>query len=408
VTDQINVPEGYILQTIIAQWQPLITKAAGEIGQFTLSAPVPNPYIAGNPVKPPLFVGREDIFLRLEELWSKPGQCDSVVLYGHRRMGKSSILQNLGMRFGTQTYLVDFNMQTCGLVSTGELLHDLAMECYDELPSSVQAVVEEPDLNMFTTRHPYKNFKRFLKQLDEHRQGWRFIVTIDEFELIENGIKEGRLESDFLGFLRGIIQTYTWFILALAGLHTLKEMCHDYWQPLFGSVKMIPVSFLTEGAARQLIIQPDPDFPIDYDEAAIAEIIRLTHGQPYLVQLICHSLVSRFNRQTFEEGMERERRFTLDDVQAVINSPELFRDGNAYFTGVWSQAEAPQHQVLKTLAPSVTGMTTAELEVATQLSGKELEEALEILKQHDVVREEEGKWVYWVELMRKWVKDSGP
>ena len=101
--------------------------------------------------------------------------------------------------------------------------------------------------------------------------------------------------------------------------------------------------------------------------------------------------------------MERERRFTLDDVQAVINSPELFRDGNAYFTGVWSQAEAPQHQVLKTLAPSVTGMTTAELEVATQLSGKELEAALEILKQHDVVRMEEVRWVYWVELMRRWV-----
>jgi hypothetical protein len=323
-------------------------------------------------------------------------------------MGKSSILQNLGMRFGTQTYLVDFNMQRVGFVkTTGELLYNLALACYDELPPTVQAVIQVPDLQTFTTHDPYNTFdRRFLKQLDKHRQGWRVIVTIDEFELIETGIQEGRLEPHLLDFLRGIIQTYTWFILALAGLHTLKEMCHDYWQPLFGGVKMIPISFLTEGAARQLIIQPHPDFPIDYDEAAIAEIIRLTHGQPYLVQQIGHSLVSRFNRQTFEEGMERERRFTLDDVQAVITSPEFFRDGNAYFKGVWGQAEESQHQVLKTLAPSVTGMTMTELGETTQLSEKDLEEALEILKQHDVVRMEDGKWTYRVELMRRWVKDS--
>ncbi len=417
VTDQINVPEGYVLQTIITQWQPLITKAAGDIGQFTLSAPVPNPYVAGNPVKPPLFVGREDTLLRLEELWSRSEQSPSVVLYGHRRMGKTSILQNLGtgIRFGKQTYIVDFNMQRVGFVpSTGELLYNLAVACYDKLPASVQAVVKEPDLDTFTKQNPYHTFDRFLKQLDKHRQEWRLIVTIDEFELIETGIQEGRLEPHLLDFGRGLIHTYAWFILALAGLHTLEEKCHDYWHPLFGSVTQIPVSFLTAGAAHQLITQPHPDFPIDYDEAAITEIIRLTHGQPYLVQQICHSLVSRFNRQTFEEGMERERRFTLADVQAVITSSEFFRDGNAYFIGVWGQAEEPQPlvsseaqpRILKTLAPLDLGMTKAELEAATQLSTQELEEALQVLKRHDVVYEEDGKWRYRVELMRWWVKDK--
>ena len=57
-----------------------------------------NPYVAGNPVIGELFVGREDIFRRLEELWAGSEQKPSIVLYGHRRMGKSSILHNLGAR----------------------------------------------------------------------------------------------------------------------------------------------------------------------------------------------------------------------------------------------------------------------------------------------------------------------
>ena len=47
-----------------------------------------------------------------------------------------------------------------------------------------------------------------------------------------------------------LIQTYPWFIVAFAGLHTLQEMTSDYWHPLFGSVTRIPVSFLSPGASK--------------------------------------------------------------------------------------------------------------------------------------------------------------
>ncbi|EDN72098.1 conserved hypothetical protein [Beggiatoa sp. SS] len=131
-----------------------------------------------------------------------------------------------------------------------------------------------------------------------------------------------------------------------------------------------------------MIIQPNPDFPLDYDAEAIDKIIQLTGGQPYLVQLICHALVSRFNRQTFEEGAERERRFSLSDVQAVIESKALFRDGNAYFAGVWAQATVDDVQplILKRLAPAPDGLTVVELAVQTHLSDHALQHALKVLK----------------------------
>lgn len=189
----------------------------------------------------------------------------------------------------------------------------------------------------------------------------------------------------------------------------------SYRNPLFGSVTGIPVSFLNEGAARRLITQPNADFDLDYDPDAIETIIGLTHGQPYLIQLICHSLVSRFNRQMFEEelsgGSKPERRFHLADVEAVVSAPELFRDGDAYFSGVWQQASdgesAEQHTLLRILAVAEQGLSAEELMARSGLSQVVVQQALKVLERHDVLAERDGIWRFTVELMRRWVARSG-
>jgi len=348
-------------------------------------------------------------------------------------MGKSSILHNLGDRFGAQTVIVDFNMQRVGLVaSTSELLYNLALALYDEetrffsKQRDKTLVSLEPDEERFTAHNPYTAFGRFLKHLDSVRAERCFIVTVDEFELVEQLIAEGKLEPHLLDFWRGLIQTYPWFVMAFAGLHTLQEMTRDYWHPLFGSVTPIPVSFLDHEAAWRLITQPTPEFSLNYDREAVKCIIALTHGQPYLVQLVGHGLVARFNQLTFEEGKEREWRFSLTDVEAVVNAPEFYRDGDAYFTGVWRQAETSdppeQTAVLRALAAksaalgefgygeatygSVRLMTAVEIAHQTKLALEKVERALETLAQHDVVMETEGRWQFTVELMRRWVRNQ--
>ena len=431
VQNDVMVPERYLLRRIIRQWQALMIETGGELGRAELTGPVANPYIAGNPVQGDLFVGREDILRRLEELWSSAGQKPSVVLYGHRRMGKSSILHNLGKRFGKETILVDFNMQRVGVVAnTGQLLHNLSLAMFDEIEAAQRTepfgefTLSEPEEERFLQHDSYTAFNRFLKKVDAIRGEKRFIITIDEFELIEDKIQRGKLDKELLDYWRGLIQTHSWFVVAFAGLHTLQEMTQDYWNPLFGSVTRIPVSFLQKGAARRLITQPSSDFSLDYDEEAIEEIARLTNCQPYLIQLICHCLVTRFNRQMFEDAghavssgttetsIPRQRRFSLADVDAVMNSPEFFRDGDAYFSGVWAQARdgeaAEQHKVLQALATSETGLSTGELHQKSALPQERLLAALQVLQRHDVVRELEGKWQFTVELMRRWVAQENP
>ncbi len=122
--------------------------------------------------------------------------------------------------------------------------------------------------------------------------------------------------------------------------------------------------------------------------------------------------MTRFNRQTYEQGVERARRFGLTDVEAVINVPEFYRDGDAYFTGVWRQAETSeppgQMAVLGVLARSEAGMLDEEIARQGGLVLEQVERALETLARHDVVMKENEHWQFTVELMRRWVRDKKP
>ncbi|MEY3302951.1 MAG: hypothetical protein RLZZ139_1324, partial [Cyanobacteriota bacterium] len=56
-----------------------------------INTPISNPYIIGDPVLGNHFIGREKIIRQLKELWIIDTSPQSVLLYGHRRMGKTSI-----------------------------------------------------------------------------------------------------------------------------------------------------------------------------------------------------------------------------------------------------------------------------------------------------------------------------
>jgi len=96
--------ERNLLQKVIDRWQRLLAAEQGKLGEAALraltpaqrraegiarrtsavwqkpTAPFDNPYVAGNPVRPPLFVGRQDVFHQIEKVWSAKGIPNSIVL----------------------------------------------------------------------------------------------------------------------------------------------------------------------------------------------------------------------------------------------------------------------------------------------------------------------------------------
>jgi hypothetical protein len=409
INAESTFPEQIVLKQIVFQWRHLVVEAGGRLGRSTSIEPLINPYVAGNPVERTNFVGREDIMLRLEELWHRPAQAPSIVLYGHRRMGKTSILRNLQTHLDNFSTVVNFNLQLFGNVkSTNELLYALAVELYDSLSVEIRQKLLEPDADHFLTGNPYQLLIRFLKQLNYVRENHRFIIAIDEFELLEALISSGTIDPVLIHFWRGLIQTYPWIIMIFAGLHTLNEMQQDYWSPFFSSVTSIPVGFLSTQAAHKLITQPSHDFDIEYDSEVVQRMIELTNGQPYLLQLMGRALVSQYNRQVYEEARPREKRFTVDDLDSVLESPAFYREGDAYFSGVWSQVIASEPSGQSTVLVELCNHNLSENQLleGTSFNCQELQSILEVLQRHDVLKRVGSYYTYQVELMRRWVKKT--
>jgi AAA ATPase domain len=337
---------------ISENWQAALLHITSEVGEIAITKPIINPYVIGDPVFGSRFVGREDVIRQLEELWVTSHQLQSVVLYGHRRMGKTSILRNVTNSLGTGIKVAYVNLLEVGDATQGVV--EVVMAICDAIS---EAVLIPPPSDNDLFNFPLPTFRRYLQQIIEflnRTSGQGLIIALDEFEKIEELIDKGKIPTDFMGFLRGLIQKSSQIAFAFAGLHTLEEMTADYFQPFFASVIPIHVDFIEAAVSHQILANPNADFSLDYTDKALDYIYHLTSGQPYLIQLIGFQLVRYYNNQVFEIGRSRDPFFTIEDVKAIINNPEFFQRGRYYFDGVWGQAARGtpgQHLILKILAP---------------------------------------------------------
>ncbi|MEM9803815.1 MAG: ATP-binding protein [Cyanobacteria bacterium P01_D01_bin.56] len=398
--DLPNAEKDLILD-IAKSWRDDFLELASDVGEVDYSQPVTNPYVAGDPVEGDLFVGREDILKQLQELWLMGEQLQSVVLYGHRRMGKTSILRNLSACLGNNPKVVYVNLLTLGHVTEG--VGEVLITISDSIAKTVElAAPKDDDL----LRLPEITFKRYLQDVIKHLNGTGLIIALDEFEQLEELIKTQSLTPDFIKYLRGLVQLSPHIGFAFAGLHTLEEMTEDYFNPFFASVLPIHVDYLSQSATRQLVANPNPDFTLDYAPGVLDEIYSFTAGQPYLTQLLGFQLVRLYNHQRFEQNTDRPPTFTHDDLRQVTENTDLYSKGRYYFTGVWNQAgqDMPHQQpVLKVLADEPTGLPIEAIARKTKLKKTDVLNALQTLARHDVATEEKSHWRIIVPLFRRWV-----
>ena len=404
--NKADLPEaerGLVIK-IAETWQAALLEITAEVGELNITQPVQNPYVIGDPVEGDLFVGRDDIMRQLQELWLMGKHLQSVVIYGHRRMGKTSILKNVARVLGSGLRVSYVNL----LKSSGaDNLSDVLLAISDQVAATL-AIPPPKDADMAAS--PARTFERFLRRATNSlSDGEGLIIALDEFEKIEELIRANKLETSFWDYLRGLVQDSPKVGFALAGLHSLEEMSSDYSKPFFASLINIKVDFFKPATVQTLLPNPGGDFPLDYDYNALDLIYALTAGQPYLTQLVGFQLVRRYNDQVFEQRQKREAKFTTADVQAVVERPEFFTQGKPYFAGVWAQArhDVPgQHNVLKALAPHAEGLTIENLLPNSGLDQATFAAALETLEHHDVVHVHNGTAKIIVEVFRRWVSQQ--
>ncbi len=335
-------------------------------------------------------------------LWAKPGQLDSLVIYGHRRTGKSSIVRNLRhfCRFPADTSTAMLNLQTVDWAQgLSDLCYAIAFALWEAAPHDL----EEPCAEAYQ-EHPGPTLRALLAHRNQVRTPHRTILVLDEYELLDTHPPAAQGE-EFVRLLRGFTQQYPWLTVALVGLHTLEERAASFYQAIF-TWRPLKVGLMDEDAVADVLQVQDESFPLEYSLDAVRRAYAVTGGQPFLVQLLGDGLVQRFNRQLRQQLDPPSPTFTAADVDAVVDEPQFYQQGDAYFRGIWSQAdEAPpgQHRLLQALAPHAEGLTIQALQDASGLDAETRAAALPALRRHDVVVCEEEPCRYRVELLRRWV-----
>ena len=304
-------------------------------GEF---ARIPNPYVVGIPLSAgsPMFFGRDDVMeFLLEQLAA--AHRNNLVLIGPRRTGKSSLLKQLPLRLGADFLPVYLDGQSLALdPGLPAFLHAVAGEISLAMEARGWAS-PAPELSAFA-QNPTSVFEKvFLASVRRRLGGCHLLLLLDEFEELESAARRGTLDAAIFPFLRHLIQHAENLSVIFCGTHRLEELASDYWSVLFNISLYRHIGFLSREEAFHLIQEPVAEFGMRYDDLALEKIWRVTAGHPYFLQLICHSLVNRHNRQ-------RRGYVAVADVNAAVE--EILTTGEAHFVYLWMDSTRQQKLAL--------------------------------------------------------------
>lgn len=392
-------------QPIAIHWLQLVANHLQKLSEAAeKDREVDNPYVVGVPLteRQEIFVGRADIVARIEQLLSDQRR-PPLLLYGQRRMGKTSLLRNLGRMLPRATVPLFVDGQRISLATDyPDLLYNLAAEISRSARQGRQ--LELPVLSRdVVAANPFSGFNEWLDavELALERGGYNIaLLALDEFEALGTVLDKGRFDvSDFLSLLRHTIQHRPRFKVMLAGSHALAEF--QQWASYLINVQVIKIGYLAEDEARQLIEQPTHNFTLRYEPSASQRVLTLTRGHPALVQLLCYELVTLKN----EQDIAARRLVCQADVETAAS--RALTSGSFFFADIrQNQINEAALTLLHALAARGEGAVTPRSElVKYSTDTAELEQALVLLQQRDLIEGVNAGYRFQVELIRRWFEE---
>lgn len=387
-------PQTASLLHVAISWQTIVSAESARLtARSLLMEEIDSPYVVGVPLRrQSVFVGRRDLSERLQALLPKE-VTPALLLYGQRRMGKTSLLNNLGQFLPTDVVpmFVDLQGPPAQADSEASFLYQLARAMARSATlNRPDVLLDVPPREAFST-DPFDRFSGWLDDVQARLADRTILLMLDEFEALERAFRADRLDPDaVLGMLRHLIQHRPGMKVLLAGSHTLDT--YASWSSYLINVQVLKVDYLDRAAAEELVCRPVPDFPLEYDADALAVALSLTRGHPYLLQLLCAEVVAAKNAQP----PSQRRLATIHDVLAAADAALV--SGSMYFTDVERNQIGPAARDLgRRLARGEANPGPADAA------------ALRELRQRDLVETgADGSAVFQVELIRRWFERADP
>jgi hypothetical protein len=376
------------------------------------------------PPDSPVFFGRDDIFEWIgSNIFSDKKR--ALVLHGGWHTGKSSILRQieagprgkfLRERTEQPVFPVFVDLQGFAVVDTASFLLALAENIAVGL-RKLGVDCPKPNEDSFLKNRYYRRaFDAFrdmaINMVKAHNNGL-LVVMLDEFEYLDDYVKQEKIDKEVFTILRHIIQHVENITFILAGRQTLNDMTPEFKNKIFSVAMHKKVDFLTKEESTLLILEPVKKYGLTYTEGVKNRIYQLTAGQPYFIQFLCWHCLDLRNGQVRSraEGKAPDRSeaknlLAIDGTQ-LNKALDLALTNISILDSLWEEEASPvDRQVLKRLAQN-TGkqlLTAEEIATAERLELPQVRESLETMIVKRWIYKQRDGYAYAIELLRDWVQ----
>ena len=378
-----------------------------------------SPFAEGGPVDDAtMFVGRSDLLVRLEKSLLSGSGSKSIVMFGQKRAGKSSLIEHLRRRLAQKEEVLPicFSLQDIAPeLSVPALFHRILhgiSEALEELrfegrsvpefsPPSVDALSSNATLRFHDT------MSSIVRALARCSFSLEFVLLIDEFTDIFKEIRKEKIPREFMKAWKAIIEK-RYFSSVLVGQDIMPAFKAEFPNE-FGVTEDVRVTYLDDTAAATLIQEPIGE--TRFAGRAVRRILDLTAGSPYYTMMFCARLVDYMNMtrsvilteadiHAVEEDMLRgDRRLTKDKFDNLLCAGD----------GMVDSGIDPDHTyaVCRTIVQGSEKEGWCSRELMREFDDIVLDGLLSDLETRDVVERKGTAYRLRVGLFRDWLARQG-
>ncbi len=359
-----------------------------------------NPYVTGIPLTEDqeIFVGRSGISERIERLLLDKRR-PPLLLYGQRRTGKTSLLNNLGKLLPTNMIPLFVDLQ-----GSASLAKDFSGFLYNISRAILSSAKRHRKiiLPVLTreklTEDPFSYFDEWLDEIEQELdENQTFVLMLDEFSALDFVLAKGLLdEALVLGMFRHIIQHRPRIKMLLSDSNSIDEF--ERWASYLINVQTVHISYLEVEETLQLVQQPTPDFNLCYEEEASQRVLSITRGHPALTQLLCSEIVNLKNKQ----DISIRHLVQVSDVEAAI--PGALQNGRFFLSDIHNNQVKTKTALamLKYIAAQGEAAIVSEQELQAQFA-EDFEASKANLLQRELIEATGGNaYRFQVELIRRY------
>ena len=296
------------------------------------------PYIAGNPIDEPSgFFGRVDVLRDVNAMLRQPHK-NAIVLYGQRRIGKTSVLMQLERRLakeGQYTPVYLDLMDKAGK-SLKEVLQELARRIHDKLN------LPAPDLSLFDAEGIYFR-DTFLPQAAKQAAPGGLVLLFDEFDVLdspENGQNAGQT---FFPYLRAWMNRAegVQFVFVIG---RRPEDLSINTMSTFKGLSASQVALLDRRDTEAIIRQSEEDDGLRWTDEAVNAVWGWTQGHPFFTQLLCAAVW----KEAYRDEPEETQTVTPQMVETAVAPARI--EGNNDFVWLWEGLPPAEKYVTAAIA----------------------------------------------------------